>query len=202
MKIIVGIGNPGAKYAETRHNIGFMVVDKMAERHGIASWRRRFHALAAEGALAGEGFLLMKPDTYVNESGRAVSAALHWCRLEPADLMIVCDDFNLELCRLRVRGKGSSGGHNGLESVMAHLNTEEVPRLRIGIGPAQRAEPSRAKEYVLSRFGSGERVCVENAVERAVRALEVWLEFGLERCQNEFNSHPKSTSQENEEADA
>ena len=194
MKIILGIGNPGAQYADTRHNVGFMAADRYAEKHGLTSWRRRFHSLVAEGTVGPHRVLLMKPDTYVNESGRAVRAAADWCNVSADGIIVVCDDFNLALGRLRVRGKGSSGGHRGLESVAAHLGTDEFPRLRIGIGGVQ---PERAaRDFVLSRFSPADRSVVDAAVERATRALDVWLESGLDRCQNEFNVDPAATSKE------
>jgi len=187
MKLVVGLGNPGRTYAQTRHNLGFRVVEALARRCGLRDWRRRFHSLAVEGILGGQDVMLMKPETYVNESGRAVRAAVDWCRLDPQDVLVVCDDFNLPLGRLRVRGRGSSGGHKGLESVLQALGSQEVSRLRVGIG-AEGAP--RDRDFVLSRFAPEERDMVEEAIERAARAVEVWVEFGLERCQNEFNRGP------------
>jgi len=196
MKIIVGIGNPGKKYAETRHNIGFVVVSRLAEMHELGSWRRRFHSRAAEGCIGNVRVLLLKPDTFVNESGRAVREAMVWCRAEPQDIMITCDDFHLPLGKLRVRGGGRSGGHNGLDSVIAHLDTEDVPRLRLGIGIERKV---RDRDFVLSTFEPAEREVIDEAVTRAVRALEVWLQSGLERCQNGFNTDPASASQKKKE---
>jgi PTH1 family peptidyl-tRNA hydrolase len=198
MKIIVGIGNPGKEYAQTRHNVGFMVADRLAREHGIGPWRRRFHSRTAEGSVRGVKVLLMKPQTFVNESGRAVRAAVDWCRAEVPDVMIVCDDFNLPLGRLRVRPRGSSAGHHGLDSILAALGAEP-PRLRIGIGTET---GGRGRDYVLSTFSAEERPVIEEAVGRAVRALEVWLESGMERCQNQFNSRPDAMGDPREEADA
>jgi len=198
MKIIVGIGNPGKEYAETRHNAGFMVVNRLAREHGIGPWRSRFHSRTAEGSVRGAKVLLMKPETYVNESGRAVRAAVDWCRAETPDVMIVCDDFNLALGRLRVRPQGRSGGHHGLDSILAALGAEP-PRLRIGIGAE---EGGRGRDFVLSTFSAAERPVLDEAVQRAVRALEVWLESGIERCQNEFNASPDANKDPREEADA
>lgn len=200
MKIVVGIGNPGKQYAATRHNIGFMIVDRLAGVIGNGAWRKRFHAKAIEGTFRGDRVLLLKPDTYVNESGRAVGAAMRWCRTALQDIIVVCDDFNLSLGCLRVRGEGSSGGHNGLASVAAHLDSAAWPRLRVGIGSV---EPGNARDHVLSTFTVAEREIMDDAVARAVRALEVWLQFGLARCQNEFNARPKDNLQDqSEEADA
>lgn len=199
MNIIVGIGNPGKEYAETRHNIGFMVVDRLARDHGLGPWRRRFLSRAVEGNLEGVKVLLMKPQTYVNDSGRAVRAAVDWCRVEPRDVMIVCDDFNLPIGQLRVRSRGSSGGHRGLDSILASLDTMEVPRLRIGIGSEA---GGRGRDFVLSTFSPAERSVVEEADGRAARALEAWLKWGIERCQNEFNVKPGANRDDREEADA
>lgn len=192
MKIILGIGNPGKEYAETRHNAGFMVVERFAELHRLGAWKKRFLSLTAEGNVAGRKLLLMKPQTYVNESGRALRAAADWCSADAPDVMVVVDDFNLPLGRLRVRAGGSSGGHHGLESIAAHMADAEVARLRIGIGGGARCD----RDYVLSRFTPAERPAMDEAVERAARALDVWLESGLERCMNEFNVRPETETEQ------
>lgn len=200
MKIVLGIGNPGANYADTRHNIGFMVLDRLAAEHGMKGWKKRFQSHVIEGTVCGERVLLLKPETYVNESGRALRAAADWCKISPQEIMIVLDDMNLPLGKLRVRPDGSSGGHNGLKSIFSHMGTTGVPRLRIGIGGAALGQ---ARNHVLSRFSTGERADVEQAVQRAVDAVCVWIESGIERCQNEFNvKSGKADNNENEEADA
>lgn len=193
MKIILGIGNPGKEYAETRHNVGFMVLGHFAQAHGFGKWKRRFLSLAAEGTAMGRKTLLLMPQTYVNESGRALRAAADWCGAQAQDVMVVLDDLNLPVGRLRVRSGGSSGGHRGMESIAAHMAGIDVPRLRVGIGPAK---TERHRDYVLSRFAADERKLVDVAVERAARALEVWLESGLERCMNEFNASPISETEQ------
>ena len=199
MKIIVGVGNPGKEYVGTRHNIGFRVVDELAARHRLTNWRRRFHSLALEGRHRDVRFLLMKPETFVNESGRAVCSAAEWCRVPVCDVLVVCDDLNLPLGRLRFRGKGRSGGHNGLQSIFDHLGTEEVSRLKIGIGTEN---GDRGRGFVLSRFSEAEKKNLEETTVRAAKALEVWLESGIERCQNEFNADLDSESGKKKEADA
>jgi PTH1 family peptidyl-tRNA hydrolase len=175
-----------------------MVVDRLAREHGIGPWRSRFHSRTAEGSVCGAKVLLMKPETYVNESGLAVRAAVDWCRVETADVMIVCDDFNLALGLLRVRPRGRSGGHHGLDSILAALGAEP-PRLRIGIGAE---EGGRGRDFVLSTFSAAERPVLDETVQRAACALEVWLEFGMERCQNQFNASPDVNKDHREEADA
>jgi PTH1 family peptidyl-tRNA hydrolase len=201
MKIILGIGNPGPRYADTRHNIGYTVLDRLAAECGLAGWKKRFHSRSLEGTVRGARLILLKPETYVNESGRALRAAADWCGVAPEEIMVVVDDMNLPLGRLRVRPDGSSGGHNGLESVFSHMGTTGVPRLRIGIGGAA---VGQAQDHVLSRFAPEERAEVEEAVQRGVDALCVWIEAGIERCQNEFNakSGKAQDTNENEEADA
>ena len=191
MKVIVGIGNPGAEYVGTRHNVGFLAVDRFAALCGGARWRRRFHGRAAEVRLEGQAALLLKPETYVNESGRAAQEACAWHRVEPAGLMVVCDDFHLPLGRLRVRGGGGSGGHKGLASVMRCLGTEDAPRMRLGIGAERTAHD---RDFVLSRFAAVEQPVVDAMIERAARALAVWMRAGLEACQNEFNADPDPAS--------
>ncbi len=199
MKIIVGIGNPGREYAGTRHNVGFDVLDAFARAHGFGGWRGRFHSEATEGRVCGETVLLLKPETYVNESGRALRAALDWYGASMQDVIIVVDDFNLPCGRLRVRSGGRSGGHRGLESIAAHAGTDEVPRLKIGIG---RPGVTRCgRDFVLSRFAPEERRAVEETVARAVRALEVWMRHGIERCQNEFNADASPDATQSKEAD-
>lgn len=191
MKIIVGLGNPGPEYAKTRHNVGFMVADCFAAQHGMTAWRQRFHSQAAEGTVGRERVLLLKPETFMNLSGRAVRAALDWCKVEPQDVMIVCDDVNLPLGRLRVRGEGSSGGHKGLASIVEHLGTDAVPRIRVGVG---RDAGERMRDFVLSTFAPSERDAIEAAVQRAAKAVDVWLESGVKRCQNEFNAEGNSAN--------
>ncbi len=184
MKIIVGLGNPGPKYDRTRHNVGFMVVDRLAEKLGVELDRKRYHALIGEKAIDGETLLLAKPLTYVNESGRAVEG-LHRNYACPIDsIMVICDDLNLPLGKLRIRRKGSSGGHNGLESIILHLQSQDFPRLRIGVGQPPHRE---AKQYVLSNFSVEEEEVVEGTLERANEALLDWLKEGTEECMKKFN---------------
>lgn len=184
MKILIGLGNPGEKYRRTRHNLGFMVIDKLAERLGVESYRRRFQSLLAEKNLDEERFLLVKPQTYVNKSGLAVKKILEHCPCSLDSIMVICDDLNLPLGRLRMRRKGSSGGHKGLESIIYELGSSEFPRLRIGIGPPPGAE---ARDYVLSPFLKGEEEELEGVLDRACQALVEWTGTGIEGCMKKFN---------------
>ena len=186
MKIVVGIGNPGREYEHTRHNVGFDVVDAIAEQNGLGPVsRRRFSAHVASGPIAGERALLVKPQTYVNVSGQAARAALDWYGESVENLLVVCDDLNLALGRVRIRPGGSSGGHRGLESIADALGTHEFPRLRIGIG-----EPVRvpAVDFVLSRFDAEERRMIDAAVALAAQAVNCWVREGIHACMNQFNA--------------
>ena len=186
MKLIVGLGNPGRRYETTRHNVGFDVVDRLAERAGIASWKTRFDGLCAEFRLGEQRCLLLKPMTYMNCSGRSVSEAVRFYRIELGDVLVICDDFNLPLGKLRIRPKGSAGGQKGLADVLKALGDQNVARLRIGVGPV----PPRwdVVDFVLSRFRSGERPVIEEAVVRAAEAAELWCREGVETCMNRYNA--------------
>lgn len=184
MRIVLGIGNPGKKYERTRHNVGFRVVDRLAADMGVTSFRSNFQALTAEAGMGEGKVVFLKPQTYVNLSGLSARAALDWYKEEPGHLMVVLDDFALPVGKLRLRAKGSSGGHNGLESVLAHAGTDEVPRLRIGIGPPT---PGAAREHVLDVFSGEEETRIAKAIERACEAVRVWMRDGIEAAMNRYN---------------
>lgn len=184
MKIVIGLGNPGRQYAGTRHNVGFDVIDYLAAGPGVGSSRSAFQADVSEMTEGGEKVLLVKPQTFMNLSGRTVRAVLDFYKLTPADLLVVCDDYNLPLGKLRVRAKGSHGGQNGLRNIQEQLGTDEYPRLRMGIGqPA----PGEAVDFVLTRFKPGERAAVEDAVAQAAAGVLVWVRQGLPACMNRVN---------------
>lgn len=189
-KLIVGIGNPGSRYARTRHNVGWMIVDLLAERWALPAARERFEGWCLEGRIGGEAVVLLKPTTFVNESGRSVAQAAAWYGLAPAEegaawpVLVCCDDVHLPLGQLRIRRKGSSGGHRGLASVAAALGSERFPRLRVGIGPE--TLPSRV-DHVLGRFRRGEWPSMREALARAAEAAGVWVTEGIERAMNAFN---------------
>ena len=182
MKIVVGLGNPGAKYAGTRHNVGFDVIDLLAQN--AAGFRGRFQAQVAELHDGGETLLLVKPETFMNLSGRSVRQALDFHKVEAPDLLVVCDDFNLPLGKLRVRARGTHGGHNGLRDIQAHLGTTEYARLRVGVD----APRDEAVDHVLGRFRPGERPVIEDALAKAAQAVLVWAHQGIDACMNRFNS--------------
>lgn len=186
MKLIVGLGNPGPRYRQTRHNVGFMVIDRLAERLAATPWREKFHGEVAEASHAGQRLMLLKPLTYMNLSGTAVAAAARNRVDDPADLLVLVDEAQLPLGRVRLRGEGSAGGHNGLKSLIEHLGTKEFPRLRIGVGAAEGGED--LADHVLSKFRPDEWPVIEKAVERAADAALSYIELGIERTMNAFNS--------------
>ena len=183
-KLVVGLGNPGSKYEGTRHNIGFQVVDRLAAAGSGASFTRKFDGLLAEAEIDFHRVLLLKPETFMNLSGRAVAQALRFYKLEPADLLVICDDLNLPLGKLRIRGGGSDGGQKGLRDISAHLGSEQYARLRIGIGERG---PIDAADFVLSRFRSAERPAIDDALILASQAVAVWVTQGLAAAMNRFN---------------
>jgi PTH1 family peptidyl-tRNA hydrolase len=183
MKLVVGLGNPGERYRQSRHNIGFMVVDQLANLHQ-AGWTSAFDGLTAEIWVGGGKAVLLKPMTYMNRSGLSVRKAVDFFKLHVDDLLIVCDDINLPVGRIRIRAKGSSGGQNGLKDIFSHLGAQEVSRLRIGVGSPVRVD---AAEYVLSGFPAAEAETVQDAVIDAARAVELWCREGVEAAMNQFN---------------
>jgi len=189
MKLVVGLGNPGPRYEGTRHNIGYAVVDYLAAAPGTASWRGRFQSRVAESMEGSELLLLMKPETFMNLSGRAVREAIDFYKLTAADLLVVCDDIALPLGKLRARARGSDGGQKGLRNIQEMLGTPEYPRLRIGVGSP--GEHWDAADYVLSRFKPAERKAVDDAVAQAAQAVLVWVRKGLDACMNQFNADPQ-----------
>jgi PTH1 family peptidyl-tRNA hydrolase len=184
MKLVVGLGNPGSKYEGTRHNIGFEVVDRLAEGGSGARFARKFEGLLAEIEIDFRRVLLLKPETFMNLSGRSVGQAVRFFKLEPADLLVVCDDLSLPLGKLRIRGGGSDGGQKGLRDIGAHLGTEAFARLRIGIGERG---PVDAADFVLSRFRTAERPLIDDALILASQAIAVWTTQGLAAAMNRFN---------------
>jgi len=185
VKLVVGLGNPGAKYASTRHNVGFMVVDRLARRLGVAVTKRQCNALTAIANFAGEKVCLAKPQTYMNLSGEAVSCLLRYYKLSAADLLVVYDERDLPLGKTRLRERGSAGGHRGMESIIGFLGGADFPRLRIGIG---RPAETNAVEHVLGSFSAAERSVAEESIDRSVEAVETFLREGTAAAMNKFNA--------------
>jgi PTH1 family peptidyl-tRNA hydrolase len=185
MKLIVGLGNPGKKYEGTRHNVGFRVLDRLAAKFGEGATRNKFEGLVMEAAIAGERALLLWPQTFMNVSGESVGPALEFYKIELANLLVVCDDFNLPLGKLRFRREGSAGGQNGLADVICRLGTDEFPRLRLGIGPVpERWNPA---DFVLSKFEAGQQDAVDEIVARGAEAAECWVAEGIQVSMNRYN---------------
>lgn len=189
MRLILGLGNPGEPYRDTRHNVGFRVVDELARRWEAAVDRLECNALAGRFG-AGEGeVLLAKPQTYMNRSGYAARCFAELHGIDPSSVLVVYDELNLPLGKLRLRRAGSPAGHRGLESVIENLRTAEVPRLRLGVAPGEERPPGEdLADFVLSPFEAGEREEAEAMVRRAADACEVWLREGIEAAMNRFNS--------------
>ena len=195
MKLIVGLGNPGTEYRETRHNVGFMVADALFARWRVADqWREKFESLQVKTTVGEAPIILAKPLTFMNLSGQAVQAMAAFYKIEPADLFIVTDDVALPLGRLRARREGGAGGHNGLRSVIQHLGTQAFPRMRVGVG---RGNGDRdLADHVLGRFDASERDTVSAAVLRAADATEMFVSDGIERVMNAFNAAEQTDSAE------
>jgi PTH1 family peptidyl-tRNA hydrolase len=189
MKLIVGLGNPGAEYEGTRHNVGFEVIDALSRRHSIKLDQRGARARFGRGIVSGETVLLIKPQTFMNLSGESVRLLLDRESLTPADVLVICDDIHLPVGRLRLRGKGSSGGQNGLKSIAAHLGTLDWPRLRLGVGEPP---PGLQVDWVLSRFSGSDRKTIDESLIEAVGAVELWLEVGVESAMGRVNADPAS----------
>ncbi len=191
LRLIVGLGNPGEKYAHTRHNIGFDVVDALAQRWQIPlAENRRFHGWVGEGrAIAGDKLVLLKPTTFMNRSGQAVRAVMDWYKFVPGAVLVVYDDMDLPLGRLRLRPSGSAGGHNGMKSVIAHLGTQDFPRLRIGIGSTEKGDErdEAVISHVLGKFAPAEKKLVNTSLEWAVDAIEMALKQNVEKAMSLFN---------------
>jgi peptidyl-tRNA hydrolase, PTH1 family len=185
MKLVVGLGNPGRKYEGTRHNIGYLVLAEVARKFGSGTPKGKFHGETMEADLAGQRALLLSPLTYMNQSGLSVQEAKSFYKISDEDLLVVCDDLNLPVAKLRFRAQGSSGGQKGLEDIIRRLGTEEFARLRIGIG-----SPPEAWDwanYVLSRFSQEELAEIELAAQKAASAVVDWACQGIQQCMNQYN---------------
>ena len=192
LQLLVGLGNPGDRYADTRHNVGFMVLEQLAAAAGVPFRQQgRLQGQLAEIGTGEQRLRLLMPQTYMNESGRSIRAALDWYRLTPEQLLVLVDDMDLPLGRLRLRASGSAGGHNGLRSAIQHLGTQDFPRLRIGIGaPADNPQERRDRtvSHVLGRFSAEERPLLESVLVEVVAGIDLIRRSGLERSGNRLNS--------------
>ena len=184
--LVVGLGNPGSKYEWTRHNMGFLVVDELAERLSIPVQRLKFKALTNTAVLGGKSVLLMKPTTYMNLSGEAVGQAARFYKIPPERVLVISDDVSLPQGKLRVRRSGSAGGHNGLKNIIAHLGTDQFPRIKVGVG--QKPSPdSDMVNWVLGTFAGQDRKVMEEAIGRAADAVTVLLQHGIDQAMASYN---------------
>lgn len=185
-KIIIGLGNPGKSYEKTRHNVGFLVIDTLAQKLNIPLKTTRFKGILGEGMINGEKVILLKPQTYMNLSGESVREVLDWYKADTSDLLIIYDDLDLPVGQIRLRLKGSAGGHNGVKSIILHTNTDEIKRIKIGINrpPAGWS----VADYVLSKFANSEVEEIVKAIELAANAAQSWLSpEPFEKVMNQFN---------------
>jgi PTH1 family peptidyl-tRNA hydrolase len=198
LQLLVGLGNPGDKYSGTRHNVGFMALERLASRQGVAfKAQAKLHGLLAEVGHGPSRLRLLMPQTYMNESGRSIRAALDWFRLEPSQMLILVDDMDLPLGRLRLRASGGAGGHNGLRSTITHLGGQEFPRLRIGIGapglnPVERKQ--RTVSHVLGRFAASEQPILDEVLDEVLAGVDLIARLGMERAGNRLNGFVAPTA--------
>ena len=191
MHLIVGLGNPGSEYDGTRHNAGFMAVNRLAERHAQGPARSRFNASAIDTQVDGKKVMLMQPLTYMNRSGQSVGEAARFFKIEPDQILVLVDDTALPVGAIRLRPSGSDGGHNGLADIARALGTDAYPRLRIGVGEPKVGEQRIAKkDYVLGRFTEQERAELPAVMDRSADAAETWVAQGIEAAMNRFNETP------------
>ncbi|MDD4170943.1 MAG: aminoacyl-tRNA hydrolase [Syntrophomonas sp.] len=184
MKIIVGLGNPGKEYKNTRHNIGYMVLEELAARYPVEKQESKFDAIIGHIRLKGEKVLLVKPLTYMNLSGRSVQPLVHWHKLDLGDLMVIYDDMDLPLGTIRIRAAGGSGGHKGIKSIMERLATSDFARTRIGI---DRPDDREAIDWVLGRFSGAEQEQMDQTIKEAADAVEKWISAGITEAMNAYN---------------
>ena len=190
MYLIAGLGNPTREYDKTRHNVGFSVIDVLADKYNIDVSDRKHKALCGRGVIEGEKVLLLKPQTFMNLSGESIREAVDYYKIDPEDIIVIYDDISLDPGQLRIRLKGSAGGHNGIKNIIAHLGTQEFPRIKVGVG----AKPPKMDlaDYVLSRFGAEEQKLMDEAFGEAAEAAVMMMTAGAERAMNHYNAKKKA----------
>lgn len=194
MYLIAGLGNPTKEYDKTRHNVGFSVIDVLADQYDIDVSERKHRAFCGKGMIAGQKVLLVKPQTFMNLSGESLRAAVDYYKLAPEEIIVIYDDISLEPGQLRIRLKGSAGGHNGIKNIIAQLGTQEFPRIKVGVG----AKPPRMDlaDYVLSRFSKGEQELMDTAFRDAADAAVMMMTDGAERAMNHYNARKKAEDEQ------
>lgn len=190
MYLIAGLGNPTKEYDKTRHNVGFSVIDVLADRYRIDISEKKHKALCGRGVIEGQKVLLLKPQTFMNLSGESIRAAADYYKIAPEEMIVIYDDISLDPGQLRIRLKGSAGGHNGIKNIIANLGTQDFPRIKVGVG----AKPPRMDlaDYVLSRFGAGEQKLMDEAFGEAAEAAVMMMTDGAEQAMNHFNAKKKA----------
>ncbi len=190
MYLIAGLGNPTKEYDKTRHNVGFSVIDVLADKYDIDVSERKHRAFCGKGVIEGQKVLLVKPQTFMNLSGESLRSAVDYYKLSPEEIIVIYDDISLEPGQLRIRLKGSAGGHNGIKNIIAQLGTQEFPRIKVGVG----AKPPRMDlaDYVLSRFSKGEQALMDEAFHDAADAAVMMMTDGAERAMNHYNAKKKA----------
>ena len=192
MKLIVGLGNPGKRYVNNRHNVGFHCIDCFAQKQGISLNQRKAQSLLGAGDIEGTKVVLVKPRTFMNLSGEAVAALMHHYRLPAQDLLVIYDDLDLPLGKIRLRERGGSGGHNGVKSIIAHLNSQDFPRFRVGIGPREDEETTISKRmntvgYVLGDFDAVDRAIIQDVYPEVADAIHCLITDGITAAMNKYN---------------
>ena len=184
--LIAGLGNPGDPYENTRHNAGFRVIDELAERGNFPVQKLKFHALTNTAVIGGQGVLVMKPVTFMNLSGEAVGEAARFYKIPPDHVLVVSDDVDLPLGKLRIRKSGSAGGHNGLKNIIQHLGTDQFPRLKVGVGHKPHPDYDMA-DWVLGKLQGEDKKAMDQAAQRAAQAVECLLAHGIDKAMNQYN---------------
>jgi len=193
LKLIVGLGNPGPAYADCRHNLGFQCLNLLAKKEGIEFAKQQSKAKIGKGEVLGHRVILAKPRTYMNLSGTSVASLMHYYKIEPADLMVIYDDVDLPLGKIRIRERGGAGGHNGMKSIIQNLGTQDFPRIRVGIGSLENLEmvdspqPSRTPQYVLGRFTAEEKPIIDEVRRRVLDSIFCILTDGIAAAMNRYN---------------
>lgn len=190
MYLIAGLGNPTKEYDKTRHNAGFSVIDVLADRYRIDVSEKKHKALCGRGVIEGQKVLLLKPQTFMNLSGESIRAAADYYKIAPEEMIVIYDDISLEPGQLRIRLKGSAGGHNGIKNIIANLGTQDFPRIKVGVGA--KLPRMDLADYVLSRFGAGEQKLMDEAFGEAAEAAVMMMTDGAERAMNHFNAKKKA----------
>lgn len=193
MFIIAGLGNPGKKYENTRHNMGFLVIDRLASKNDIKVNKLKHRALVGDGFISGQKVLLVKPQTYMNLSGESLGEVLRYYHAEPQNLIVIYDDFDLAAGTLRIRKKGSAGSHNGMKSVIEQVGSQDFPRVRVGIGESGGLD---WKDFVLGKVTGGQQQLISEAVEQAADSIICILEKGIDKAMNEYNKKAKPSGEE------